>query len=184
MSYTRVLLDETRPYDHKAMTAAMKRTAAILTGSKALPDFRDADEAAEFMKRTAEIDEGAVKAIPDPEVLSEQGKPPRKPAMATTQMTLKHYRDRGYECAVTEHFNAYAGVRNDLFGFCDVLAVGNGEIVMVQTTSWDNVGARRTKIRGIRVVGKLLAVPNLRIEIQGWRKRDGRWENKTEEYKP
>jgi hypothetical protein len=86
-----------------------------------------------------------------------------------TQRTLKHLRDRGYVAGVTEKWNPHAKIRQDLFGFIDVIYLGT-EIAAVQTTSGANHAARRTKI---------LATPSARwwiecggrIEIWSWSKR-------------
>ena len=36
-----------------------------------------------------------------------------------TQRTLKHMRERGYTCQVVEHWNPFARIRQDLYGFID-----------------------------------------------------------------
>ncbi len=105
---------------------------------------------------------------------------PRRRSAPTTQLTLRHYRKQGYVCDVAEYFNAYAGVRKDLFGFIDLCAVREGELVLIQTTSWSNVSSRRNKIRGIPAAAMLSSVPGVRIDLVGWRKKGARWECKTE----
>ena len=49
-------------------------------------------------------------------------------------------RDQGYKVWITEHWNPWARIRQDLFGCIDLLAIGNGETLAVQTTSRSNVG--------------------------------------------
>lgn len=87
-------------------------------------------------------------------------------------------RRRGYYAEVTEHWNSFTRRRNDLFGFVDVLCLGDNEIIGVQTTSWSNVSARVKKIAdhentpAVRKAG-------IRILVQGWRKgKNGRWEHR------
>lgn len=81
-----------------------------------------------------------------------------------TQRTLKRLRDLGYLAEVVEHWNQHAKVRNDLFGFGDVIGLREGEVLLVQATSGDNVAAR------VRKAG-------IRIEVHGWRKlANGRYE--------
>lgn len=63
-----------------------------------------------------------------------------------TQRTLKYLRDRGYVVAVTERWNPFAKIRQDLFGFIDLVAVRDKEIVGIQCTSRDNISARVQKI--------------------------------------
>ncbi|MHB1530468.1 MAG: hypothetical protein ACYCXT_13820 [Acidiferrobacteraceae bacterium] len=53
-----------------------------------------------------------------------------------TQRTLRHLRKAGYPLVqVVEKWNPHAGVRQDLFGIIDVLAVGPGGVLAVQCTS-------------------------------------------------
>ena len=75
----------------------------------------------------------------------------------------------GYKVAIVERWNPYAKIRQDLYGFIDLLCVGNGETVAVQTTSGSNVSARVKKIAEHENVS---AVRNAgwRILVQGWRK--------------
>ena len=42
--------------------------------------------------------------------------------MTPTQRSLKLLRERGYFCAVVEKWNAHKKIRQDLFGFADILA--------------------------------------------------------------
>jgi hypothetical protein len=54
----------------------------------------------------------------------------------TTQRTLKFLRGDGLTCAIVERWNPYAHVRQDLFGFADILAMSPQKgIIAVQTTS-------------------------------------------------
>jgi hypothetical protein len=75
---------------------------------------------------------------------------------------------------VVERWNQFAKVRQDLFGFVDVVAIGTGCIVAIQATS--TAVANR--------VAKVLAEPNSRawlesggaIEVHGFSKRaNGRY---------
>jgi hypothetical protein len=92
-----------------------------------------------------------------------------------TQRSLAEMRKRGYRCAVVERWNPHARIRQDLFGVVDLLAIGNGETIAVQTTSGSNVAARVTKI------AESGATPDMRdagwkIVVHGWRKgANGRW---------
>jgi hypothetical protein len=95
--------------------------------------------------------------------------------MSPTQRSLAEMRKRGYTAQVVERWNAFAKIRQDLFGFIDVLCVGNGETVGVQCTSGSNVSSRIKKIAEsddmptIRKAG-------WRILVHGWRKdAKGRW---------
>lgn len=100
-----------------------------------------------------------------------------------TQKSLAHLRDQGYECAIVEKWNAHIKVRQDLFGFVDILAVGSLGTVAVQSTSKTNVSARIKKICGnhvpnskkeedalLRMRSKVLAclAAGWQIEVHGW----------------
>ena len=67
-------------------------------------------------------------------------------ATSPTQLSLKKLRDEGYLVAITERWNAFAKIRQDMFGFIDLLAIKDGEILAVQTTSASNMSARANKI--------------------------------------
>lgn len=94
--------------------------------------------------------------------------------MTPTARTLKEMRSRGYVCAVTERWNPFAKIRQDLFGFVDVLCVGNGETVAVQATGGDggNVAARVAKIASDELAESVAACRKAgwRILVMGWRK--------------
>lgn len=70
------------------------------------------------------------------------------------QLSLDYLSKCGFTCEIVEHWNHFARVRKDCFGFGDILCYGqapeqnNGRIgiALVQTTSWDNFNARLRKI--------------------------------------
>lgn len=94
--------------------------------------------------------------------------------MTPTQRTLQWLRKHGYECEVTEKWVRFPGmkmgVRKDLFGFVDVIAVSEAGCVGVQATSYTNVSARINKINGLPKALSWLKAGN-RIAVVGWRKR-------------
>lgn len=89
--------------------------------------------------------------------------------VSPTQRTLAELRKRGYLAAVVEKFNIFAKVRQDLFGFIDVLAVRRGEVLGVQATSASNVSARVKKIAEHANVGAVRE-SGIRIAVWGWDK--------------
>ena len=94
-----------------------------------------------------------------------------------TQRTLAHLRKAGYPLVqVVEKWNPHAGVRQDLFGIIDVLAVGPGGVLAVQCTSGSNVASRLAKIRESRAL-PVLKRAGFDVRVHGWRKRssNGRW---------
>jgi hypothetical protein len=91
----------------------------------------------------------------------------------------------GYEYVeITEHWVAFpggGGVRRDLMGFADLLAIGpSGVAFAVQVTSWGNIAARRKKILASPVAKLWASGPN-EILLLGYRKnKSGRYERKEE----
>lgn len=106
----------------------------------------------------------------------------KKAKAPTSKLTLALYRSQGYECAVTEHWNVFARIRQDLFGFCDIMAVGHDEVLFIQTTSKSNMSSRRKKILGNPVARLLMATPNVRVILGGWYKAGSRWQYAEESY--
>lgn len=95
-----------------------------------------------------------------------------------TQRSLELLRKQGYTVGVVEHWNPFARIRQDLFGFIDLVAVRPGVrgVLAVQTTSGGNVSARLAKIRSEARAGIWLAAGNA-IVVHGWRKNSKRrWE--------
>ena len=95
--------------------------------------------------------------------------------MSPTQRSKAHMEAQGYTVAIVERWNPYARIRQDLFGFVDLLCIGNGETVAVQATSGSNVASRVKKIAEHENVG---AVRNAgwKIWVMGWRKNSkGKW---------
>ncbi len=64
-----------------------------------------------------------------------------------TQRTLKRLREEGYLTEVVERWNPHANIRQDLFGWIDIIAIRPGEILAVQATSYSNHSARVTKLK-------------------------------------
>lgn len=89
--------------------------------------------------------------------------------MSPTQRTLAIMRERGYLCGVVEKWNPHARIRQDLYGFIDVLCVKENEVVGVQATSLANVSARITKISEHENIGPVRKA-GIRILVHGWGK--------------
>ena len=94
--------------------------------------------------------------------------------MSPTQRSLKHLRDQGYRVAIVEHWNAHARIRQDLFGFIDLLAIRGSETLAVQTTSRGNVSARVQKIADSEAVIDVRRA-GWRIVVHGWGKLKAGW---------
>jgi hypothetical protein len=96
-------------------------------------------------------------------------------ATSPTTLTLRHLREQGWPLVeVTEKWNPHARIRQDLFGFIDVLAVGPNGVLAVQTTSATNVAARVRKIADHDNVAAVREA-GITIHVPGWAKKSGRW---------
>ena len=96
-------------------------------------------------------------------------------ANSPTQRSLAHLRGLGYTVAVTEHWNAFARIRQDLFGIVDLIALKGEETLAVQTTSGTNVAARVAKIASSAHIDAIRRA-GWRIVVHGWRKgKNGRY---------
>lgn len=116
--------------------------------------------------------------IPAPAFAASPATKPKKKRSSSsspTQRSLAEMRKRGYLVAVTERWNPFARIRQDLYGFIDVLCVRENEVVGVQATSGTNVSARCAKIAEHENVG-VVRKAGIRILVHGWRKNAaGRW---------
>lgn len=103
----------------------------------------------------------------------------KKPASKSpTQRTLAWLRGSGWTCAITEHWNPHAHIRQDLFGVIDVLAISKDKGCLGVQACTGTDTARR--------LGKVLAEPRAKLWIEagnklwviGWRKlkASNRWE--------
>jgi hypothetical protein len=104
-----------------------------------------------------------------------------------TQRTLAELRKLGYTAAITEKWNSFAKIRQDLFGIIDIIAIWSafgagdiyksGGIMGIQTCAGASHSAR---------VAKALAEPRLKtwleagglFEVWSWAKRGKRGEQK------
>lgn len=89
-----------------------------------------------------------------------------------TEKSLEKLRKAGYFVGITEHFNGFARIRQDLFGFIDMVAITPDAVgvLAVQTTSRTNMNARIEKILVSKYALPWLQSGN-RIEAHGWIKR-------------
>lgn len=90
--------------------------------------------------------------------------------MSPTQRSLAEMRGRGCQLvAVTEHWNSFAKIRQDLFGILDLVCIQDGRTIGVQTTSGSNVSARHEKMEASPAL-RHLRDAGWTILIHGWRK--------------
>jgi hypothetical protein len=88
--------------------------------------------------------------------------------MTPTQRSLEYLREQGYLCAIVEKWNPHARIRQDLWGWCDILAIKKNEVLAVQVTA-SAVADRIKKITLSDTVGAVREA-GIRIEVHGWRK--------------
>ena len=67
--------------------------------------------------------------------------------------------------------------KRDLFGFGDLLALKDGETLLVQTTSYSNAPARVKKITDSPLL-PVVRKAGWGIHVHGWRKKEGEWTNR------
>ena len=96
-------------------------------------------------------------------------------AAKATQRTIRELKNRGYVCAVVEKWNAFAGphgIRQDLFGIIDVLALDPERgVIGVQCCSGgmaDHI--KKITEERIQETTDWLETPGTGLEIWSWRK--------------
>lgn len=93
-------------------------------------------------------------------------------------LTMEKLKADGYAPFKTEHWNSFARIRQDLFGFCDVLALRKNEVVAIQCTSWGNTSSRVKKIADHENIA-VVRDAGIRVLVWGWKKvARGQWELK------
>lgn len=97
-----------------------------------------------------------------------------------TQRSLEYLRDLGYHCEIVEKWNSFTKQRKDLWGWCDILAIRENEVLAVQVTA-SAVADRIKKIQESTTVA-LVRKAGIRIEVHGWRKNSkGRYVIRVED---
>jgi hypothetical protein len=94
-----------------------------------------------------------------------------------TARTLNLLRKSGFQCAVIEKWNAYAGIRQDVWGFADVIASHpiRQEIFLIQVTTASNLASRLAKAKGRPELAGWLRSGG-RVQFHGWAKRGAKWQ--------
>ena len=98
-------------------------------------------------------------------------------AISPTQRTLKRLREKEEYPLVTivERWNAFAKIRQDLFGIIDILAIDTkGNTVGLQVTSYSNISAIIKKMENSDAISHLRDA-NWKLIVEGWHKKDGKW---------
>lgn len=97
--------------------------------------------------------------------------------MTPTARTLKWLRDDGWTAAVVEHWNHHAKIRQDLFGFADIIAFRGATVMLVQCTSDANRAAHREKLLANEIAQKWRS--HFAIALVTWGKHGERGKRKT-----
>lgn len=86
-----------------------------------------------------------------------------------TTRSLVYIRNQGYIASITERWNPFAHIRQDLFNFIDIIGfnIERKEFVGIQTTSQSNVSARIEKVKGISDALHWLQAGG-KIYVHGW----------------
>lgn len=98
--------------------------------------------------------------------------------ISPTQRSLEKLRDAGYLAEVVERWLTFAKCRKDLWGFVDILAIRDGEILGVQATSYTNISARVKKITEHENT-PIIRKAGIKIQVWGFRKKGRFWECKV-----
>ena len=85
-----------------------------------------------------------------------------------TSRTLAVLREQGYIVAIVEKWNPHARIRQDLFGFIDILAIKRDETLAVQATA-SGVSDRIKKIMASELLPKVREA-GWKIQVWGSRK--------------
>jgi hypothetical protein len=103
----------------------------------------------------------------------------KKSKVSPTQRSKKLLADAGLRVAVVEHWNSFCRIRQDLFGFIDLIALDaeGGRTIGVQTTVGGSLAARLTKATSDAVRPYVVAwiMAGNCLEFHGWRKLGNRW---------
>ena len=100
--------------------------------------------------------------------------------MSPTQRTLDYFRKLGCVAAVLEKWNPHVKVRQDFFGFGDIMVTDPrlNMCIMVQCCAAGDISKRQKKILSEHRARDWLCVPNHSITLVGWAKRGPRGKRK------
>jgi len=99
-------------------------------------------------------------------------------AESPSSRTMKLMRSQGYLCAVVEKWIEARKIRQDLYGYIDILAIKGAETIGIQATA-SGVSARLEKILNHENLVPWLEGDSRQLEIHGWRKLKKKVDGKT-----
>jgi hypothetical protein len=100
-------------------------------------------------------------------------------AATPTKRTLDALRKAGWTVAVVERWNSHAKIRQDLFGFIDVLAIKDGVTLAVQACAGSGHSKRRDKILAEPRAALWLRGTGRQLDIWSWSQRGERGKRKV-----
>lgn len=110
----------------------------------------------------------------------------RKKSVSAASRTLKVLKKDGWICALAEKWNPFVGIRQDLFGFMDILALKPGHrIRAINATTASEIGRHIEKYRenaALRYWLKSIGQPH--FELWAWRRLKSTEEGKRVEWRP
>lgn len=92
--------------------------------------------------------------------------------LSPTQRTIQELKKRGFKTVIVEKWNPHVGIRQDLFGIIDIIALDPYRgVVGIQTTGSGFAGHHRkfTEEKSQECIDWLLT-PGTALEIWSWRK--------------
>jgi len=94
--------------------------------------------------------------------------------LTPVQRTMRHIREQGGRCEVVERFNPHVGehgVRHDLFGIVDVLALDPSGFLGIQCCGSDiKPHIDKLTIEKAQETRDWLSTPGGKLQVWGWRK--------------
>ena len=100
--------------------------------------------------------------------------------MSSVQRTLKVLRSLGYVCAVCEKWNPHVKIRQDLFGFIDIICLQPNVlgVLAIQVTTHSNISSHRHKLASNKNIRMWLLTGN-KVDIISWGKQGSRGKRKV-----
>ena len=89
--------------------------------------------------------------------------------MTPTQRTLAELRKRVEHVAIVEKWNSHCRIRQDLFGFADLISFDREDVHLWQVTA-SGVRSRIDKIKELDVAKHWTASTHRKLFVVGWRK--------------
>ena len=89
--------------------------------------------------------------------------------MTPTQRTLEEIRKRSHHVAIVEKWNSHCRIRQDLFGFADLISFDRDDVYLWQVTA-GAVAARVAKIKELDIAKHWTDANSRALFVVGWRK--------------